>query len=166
MMKRLRAFVESILFAGLRPSGQKPEQGPQFKWLGPLSGPLERMLAGGPTPTDPLYLTNRSMSQKIRSWALIGIPCLVLLAGVGYVLSSLMSPPDVKPTKELTASEIAAKMLPEMSKDLKLTSNHDVEVVEVKVDTTHGAKLIGTLRNTTDHEIAFAEVVVDLTNKD
>ncbi len=164
-MKRLRAFIESIVFAGLRPAGAKTTpQGSQWKWLGPLSGPVERLLSGGPAPTDPLYLTNRSWNQKIRSWTLIGIPCLVLLVAVGFVLSSLMSPPEAKPTKEVSASEIAAKMLPDMNKDLHLSTNHDVEVMDVKVETAGGTKLVGTLRNTTAHEIAVAEVIVDLTN--
>lgn len=125
---------------------------------------MERLLSGGPAPTDPLYLTNRSLKQKIRSWVLIGVPCLVVLGGVAYVLSSLMSPREVKPTKELSASEVAAKMLPDLSKDLKMGTNHDVEVVEVKVEKLGGTKLVGTVRNTTDHEIAFAEIIVDLTN--
>ena len=163
-MKRLREFIESIVFAGLKPGGQKAQQGTQWKWLGPLSGPVERLLSGGPAPTDPLYLTNRSWNQKIRSWSLIGIPCLFVLFAVGYVLSSLMSPPEAKPAKEMPASEIAAKMLPDMSKDLHLTTNHDIEVVEVKVEPNNGPKLVGTLRNTTSHEIAYAEVIVDLTN--
>ena len=135
-----------------------------MKWLGPLSGPVGRLLSGGPAPTDPLYLTNRSMSHKIRSWSLIAVPCLVLLAGIGYVLSSLMNPPDVKPAKELTASEIAAKMLPDLSKDLNVVSNHDVEVLEAKVDNTNGPKVVGTVRNTTDHEIAIAYLIMDLTD--
>jgi hypothetical protein len=163
-MKRLRAFIESIVFAGMKPDAQRVQPGPQWKGLGRLSGPVDRLLSGGLAPTDPLYLSNRSLGQKIRSWSLIGVPCLVLLGGIAFVLSSLMSPPDVKPAKELTASEIAAKMLPEMTKDLKVTTNHDVEVVEVKVDNTNGPKLMGTVRNTTDHEIAFAEIIVDITN--
>jgi hypothetical protein len=163
-MKRIRAFLESIVFAGLKPDVRQPQQEPRFKWLGPLGGPLDRLLAGGPAPTDPLYLTNRTLGQKLQSWSFVAVPCLVLLAGTGYVLSNLMDPPDVKPAKELTASEVAAKMLPEVGKNLDLPTNRDVEVVEVKVQNSDGAKLVGTLRNITDHEVASVEIIVDLTD--
>jgi len=163
-MKRLRTFFESILFAGMGPGRRKSRRRHKRKWLSPLKGRAERILAGGTAPTDPLYLSNRSMNRKVWTWSLIGVPGFLLLAGIAFILSRLMSPPDVKPPKELSASEIAAKMLPSINKDFKLTTNHDVEVVEVAVDNTHGLKLVGTLRNTTDHEIAFAEVIVDLTN--
>src|SRR3954453_22020394 len=111
-MKRLRAFLESIAFAGLKPGGQRT-QGAQFKWLGPLRRPVERYLAGG-VQSDPLYLTNRTVGQKILSWSVIAVPCLVLAIAVGVALSSLLDPPDVKPAKELSAKEVAAKLLPNL----------------------------------------------------
>src|SRR6266540_3760121 len=98
-MKRLRAFLESIAFAGLKPSGQKA-QGRQLRWLGPLRGPMERFLAGGAT-SDPLYLSNRTLSQKMRSWALIAVPCLVLAVAIAIALSTLLDPPETKQVKEL-----------------------------------------------------------------
>jgi hypothetical protein len=163
-MNRLRELLESIVYVGLKPATREVRQGPRFKWLGRLSGPFERLLFGGPAPSDPLYLTNRTTGQKIRFWSLIAAPCIVVLAGFGYMLSSMMDPPDVKPAKELTASEIAAKMLPNVGKNLNLPTNRAVEVVEVKVQNSGGAKLVGTLRNNTDREIASAELIVDLTD--
>ncbi len=162
-MKRLRAFLESIVFAGLKPSGQKT-QAPQLKWLGPIRGPIERFLAGGPAPSDPLYLTNRSMSKKMRSWALIAVPCLVLAIAMGIALSKILDPPEVAPAKELSAKELAAKILPNMDKDLKLASNPDVQVVEVTIRHEGGSHLKGVVKNTTTHEIAYVDLTVDLTD--
>ena len=162
IMKRLREFFESVVFAGLKPGGQKTE-GTQLKWLGPLSGPVERLLSGS-APNDPLYLTNRSFGQKMRSWLLIGIPCLILVAGVGIALSNLLDPPEVKPTQELSAKEVAAKLLPNMDKEIKVATNPDIQVVEVSVQHTSGSRLVGTVRNTSTHEVASVELILDLTD--
>ena len=158
-MKRIREFLESIVFAGLKPGGQTAPTR-SLRWLGPLRGPVERLLSGGPTPTDPLYLTNRTPAQKLKFWSLIGIPC-VLALGVVVMLSRHLNPPEAKPVQEPTAAEITAKLLPNMDKDLKLGPPSDVQVVEVKVV---GSRLIGKLKNTTTREIAVAELVVDLTD--
>jgi hypothetical protein len=159
-MKRILEFFESIAFAGMKPGSQAASK-PRLKWLGPLRGPVERLLAGGHAPTDPLYLTNRSLTQKLKSWSLIAIPCLVLAVGIAVILSSFLNPPEAKPTKEMTAAEITAKLLPDMDKDIKLTPASDVQVVEVKVD---GSRLVGMLKNTTTREIAVTELIIDLTN--
>jgi hypothetical protein len=159
-MKRIRQFLESIAFAGLKPGGQTAPKR-QFAWLGPLRGPVERLLSGGPAPSDPLYLTNRTLSQKLLSWSLICIPCLILLAGVGITLSSLIDPPAPKPVKELTAAEITAKLLPNMDKDFRLAPISDVQVLEARVD---GTRLVGKVKNTSTRQIAIAELVIDLTD--
>ena len=161
-MNRIRKFLESIVFAGMKPGGQTAPKR-ELTWLGPLSGPVERLLSGGPAPTDPLYLTNRTLGQKLLSWSLIGIPCLVLLAGIGITLSSLLDLPAPKPDKELTAAEITAKLLPNMDKDFKLAPTSDVQVLEAKVD---GTRLVGKVKNTSTREIAGAELVIDLTDVD
>jgi hypothetical protein len=161
-MNRIRKFFESIVFAGLKPGGQTAPKR-QLTWLGPLRGPVERLLSGGPAPTDPLYLTNRTLGQKLLSWSLVGIPCLVLFAGIGITLSSLFDPPAPKPAKELTAAEISAKLLPNMDKDFKLAPASDVQVLEARVD---GTRLVGRVKNTSTRAIAGAELVVDLTDAD
>jgi hypothetical protein len=159
-MKRIREFLESIAFAGLKPGGPTaPKQ--ELRWLGPLRGPVERILSGGPAPTDPLYLTNRTLYQKLKSWSLIGIPCLVLALGIGATLSTLLDPPEAKPVKEPTAAEITAKLLPNLEKDIRLAPASEVQVVEIRVD---GSRLVGVVRNTTARRIASAELVIDLTN--
>ncbi|MCU1235954.1 MAG: hypothetical protein JWP63_3921 [Candidatus Solibacter sp.] len=162
-MKRVREFLESIVFAGLKPSGQKTDAA-QMKWLGPLRGPVERLLSGGPAPTDPLYLTNRPLSHKLRSWALVAVPCLLLVIGIGYTLSSLMDPPEAKPQKEMTAKEVASKLLPNVDPNLKLASNPDIQVVEIAVHHDAGSRLVGAIRNTATHDVAAVELVVDLTD--
>src|ERR1022692_93808 len=159
-MKRILAFLESIVFAGMKPGTQTAPKR-QAAWLGPLRGPVERLLSGGPAPTDPLYLTNRSLGRKLLSWSLIGIPCLVLLAGIGYTLSNLIDPPLAKPAKELTAAEITAKLLPNMDKDFKIAPASDVQVLEARED---GTRLIGKVKNTSTRQNAGAELVIDLTD--
>jgi hypothetical protein len=161
-MNRIRKFFESIVFAGLKPGAQAAPKR-QLAWLGPLRGPVERLLSGGPAPSDPLYLTNRTLGRKLLSWSLVGIPCLLLLAGIGITLSSLLDPPEPKAAKELTAAEITAKLLPNMDKDFKLAPPSDVQVLEAKVD---GTRLVGKVKNTSSREIAGAELVVDLTDAD
>jgi len=77
MKKRIQQFLESVLFAGLKPGRQSaPKQEP-----GPVRSYVDRFLSGG-QPTDPLYLTNRTSGQKLKSWSLVAIPCLVLAVGV------------------------------------------------------------------------------------
>jgi hypothetical protein len=160
-MKRLREFLESIVFAGLKPSGQKA-QPTELKWLGPIRGPIERFLAGG-APTDPLYLTNRSTKQKVRSWMLIGVPCLILAIVMAVALSNIIDPPEVKPAKELTAKEIAAKTLV-LDKDIKIATNPDITVTEVAVRHDGGDRLAGVVKNLTSHEVANVDLTIDLTD--
>jgi hypothetical protein len=158
MKKRIQQLFESVLFAGLKPGGQAaPKREPG--WLG-LRSSVERFLSGG-QPTDPLYLSNRTSGQKLKSWSLIAIPCLVLAVGVSVVLSNLIDPPAAKPLKQLTSAEITAKLLPNLNQDFKLKPPSDVQVIEIRVA---GSRLVGVLKNTSAHEIASAELVVDLTN--
>jgi hypothetical protein len=158
-MKRIREFLESIVFAGMKPGGQTAPKR-QLTWLGPLRGPVERLLSGGPAPSDPLYLTNRTQAQKLKSWSLIAIPCVVLALGI-VILSRSLQPPAPKPVKPLTAAEITAKLLPNLDQDIQLPPATDVQVIEIKVE---GSRLVGVVKNTTRREIAVTELVIDLTN--
>lgn len=158
-MKRIREFLESIVFAGMKPGGQTAPKR-QLTGLGPLRGPVERLLSGGPAPSDPLYLTNRTLTQKLKSWSLIAIPCVVLALGI-VILSRSLQPPAPKPVKPLTAAEITAKLLPNLDQDIQLPPATDVQVIEIKVE---GSRLVGVVKNTTRREIAVTELVIDLTN--
>ena len=158
-MKRIREFLESIVFAGMKPGDQAvPKR--NLRWLGPLRDSIERFLSS-PAPTDPLYLTNRTPAQKLKSWGLIAIPCLILAVGIAVTLSNVIDPPDAKHVPAPPPGQITAKVLPNMAaKDLKLASP-DVQVLEVRVE---GSRLIGAVRNTTAREIAAAELVFALTD--
>ena len=158
-MKRIREFLESIVFAGMKPGGQTAPKR-QLTGLGPLRGPVERLLSGGPAPSDPLYLTNRTQAQKLKFWSLIAIPCVVLALGI-VILSRSLQPPEPKPVKPLTAAEITAKLLPNLDQDIQLPPATDVQVIEIKVE---GSRLVGVVKNTTRREIAVTELVIDLTN--
>ena len=156
IMSPLRKFLESIVFAGMKPGAQTAPK-PQPKWLGPLRSPVERLLSGGPAPTDPLYLTNRSLTQKLKSWSLLAVPCLILVAGVAYTLRTL-NPPETKPVQEPTAAEISARL--QLPKDIKLAPASDVQVLEIRVD---GSQLVGAVRNTSARDIPVVKLIIDLT---
>lgn len=163
MMKRLRAFFESIVFAGMSP-GASPGQAQGMKWLGPLRGPVERFLSGG-TPKDPLYLTNRSLSQRIRGWVIVAIPCLLIIGFVALTLSkNFFNPPDAPIAKEMTPAEISRKILPNLGTDLKIDARHDVDIVEAHIEHRAGLTLTGSIRNNSAHEIAVVEFVFNLTD--
>lgn len=159
-MKRIQKFLESMAFAGLKPGGQAAPKA-QLRWLGPLRGPVEQLLSGGPAPTDPLYLTNRTLPQKLKSWSLIAIPCAVLAMGVGVAVRNVLDTPGAPPIQEPTPAEVTAKLLPIMNKDIELAPPSEVQVLELKVDRS---RLVGVLKNNTTREIAVVELVVDLTN--
>lgn len=142
----------------MKPGGQTEPKGPA-KLPGPLRGPLERFLSGS-APTDPLYLTNRSLPQKIKSWSLILVPGLFLVAGVAYLLRTL-NPPEAKPVHEPTTAEIAAKMS-NLAKDIKLAPALEVQVLEIHADSTH---VFGTVQNTSKREIGGVRLVIELTTE-
>jgi hypothetical protein len=90
---------------------------------------------------------------------------LIVVAVVGLSLSTLLDPPKAQQVKELTPSEVAAKLLPNL-KDLKLEAGSDIEVVELRVERSAGVRLAGTLRNKTTRTIASADISCDLTDAD
>src|SRR5450432_823103 len=162
-MKRLRAFFESILFAGLKPDA-RPGQTREMKWLGPLRRAIDRFLSGG-SPKDPLYLTNRSLGRKVGAWAVVAVPCLLIMGVVALALSrNYFDSPEAPAPKEMTAEEVSQKVLPNIAKNIQIDTNRDVEVVEVHVE--HGAelKLMGSVRNNSAKNFAAVEVVCNLTD--
>jgi hypothetical protein len=161
-MKRLRELFESIVFAGMKPDA-RPGQTQGMKWLGPLRRTVERLLSGS-APSDPLYLTNRSLGHTIKSWSMVVIPCLFIVGLVALALSKdYFGPPAAAPRKELSAGELARKTLPNIARDIKIESNKDLEVLQVRVDRS-ALKVTGTVRNNTAHHLAVADVVFNLTN--
>jgi len=126
--------------------GARPGQTQGKKWLGPLRGTIDRFLSGG-SQKDPLYLTNRTLGQKMKAWSVVAVPCLLIIGFVALTLSrDYFDPPEGKPQKEMSPEEVSRKILPNIGKDILIETNHDVEVVEVHVD-GENLKLTGSLRN-------------------
>jgi hypothetical protein len=69
----------------------------------------------------------------------------------------------VKPQNELSPAEVAAKLLPNL-KDIKIELNHDIDVVEVRIERTGGIHMVGTVKNKTAKPIAAADLGCDLTD--
>ena len=131
---------------------------------GPAARPHRAYSSPGRGAERPALSHEPAAQPENAVLALIVIPCLVLFIAIGIALSTLLDPPDVQPVKELTAKEVAAKMLPNMDKDIKLNSNPDVQVVEVTVSHTGGTHLVGVVKNMTAHPIAAIDLIIDLTN--
>jgi hypothetical protein len=165
MASRIRQWIESIVYVGMS-AGQpgRPAAPPDhYRWLGPLRGPVDRFLSGGPAPSDPLYLTNRTVKQRVKSAAIIAIPCILVAAFVGLAAGGYFKKKVPLQAPELTAAEIAAKSLPNFSA-IKLDSNKDVEVLEIAVDHRSGTAIVATVKNHTSRTLHNIEIVVDLTD--
>lgn len=160
--ERFRKLIDSVLYAGLK-SGGTQAPGSRMNWLGPFRGPVERFLSGGPAPSDPFYLTNRPLRQKIRQWVLIGVPCLLLIGGVALGLSNFFRGAKARPHREPSAAEIARGILPSLDTG-GIRSNPDIELVEVHIDKTGGSAVAGTLKSKSSRAIRAAELVFNLTD--
>ncbi|MGA3015476.1 MAG: FxLYD domain-containing protein [Bryobacteraceae bacterium] len=159
MASRFRKYLESIVYA--RMSAGKPKaESKRMRLLGPLRGPVGRWLSGGGRQ-DPLYLSNRTFSQKLVGWAKVGVPLLVVVVAV--VIAFRMHRRVDKPAELLSPAEVAAKMLPELNKPIHVDTNTDIEVLEAYVDHDAGDRLVGKFRNATDHAIQTGEVDFTLT---
>src|ERR1700683_3617064 len=170
MFKRIKEFFESVAYAGLKPSGGKPlgaaAETKRSGWLAPIQERIERYLNKGGS-SDPLYLSNRTFMQKAGVWLIIGVPSVVLLGGLGLVLSGYFNQdaPVAPPPVGLTNAEIAQKMLPDLNKNLHIDSQHDLEVQDVHIIRAGSIKLAGLALNNTDHAIKKVELVFELTDK-
>ena len=159
MASRFQKYLDSIVYAGMKP-GKPRADSKRMRLLGPLRGPVERWLSGG-TSQDPLYLSNRTIGQRMAGWAKVGVPLVVVV--VAAIIAFRMHKRVDKPAEELSPAEIAAKMLPELNKPIHVDTNTDIEVLEVSVDHDAGDRLLGKLRNTTSHAIQDGEVDFVLT---
>jgi hypothetical protein len=130
--------------------------------LGPLRRPLEWFLNGA-APDDPFYLTNRSWGQRIKLWAAIALPVILVAAVVGFGVLGRIHKRDSEP-KEMSAPQIAAKMLPDLNQPMDLNVNNQFEVIEARIELGEPRKLVGSVRNRTDRAIDHAELVFDLTD--
>jgi hypothetical protein len=169
MLKRIKQFFESLAYAGLKPSGGKPLGASGTKpsgWFAPIQERLDKFLNKGGS-SDPLYLSNRTFMQKGAVWLIIGVPSIVLLAGLGLVLGGYFNrdAPAAPPPIGLSNAEIAQKMLPDLNKDLHIASQHDLEVQDVHIIRVGSVTLAGLALNNTDHTLKKVELVFELTDK-
>jgi len=158
MANRFRKFIESVVYVGMKPGAQKTQDSPARKLR--LLAPLERLLST-PSPSDPLYLTNRTFGQKLTRVVWMAVPVAVVVGGVVVAVGYFASKP-VKPARELTLAEIAERVLPNFNKDFQLETNKELQVLEVHFEHTGASLLVGNLQNKTDHAIHQAVVVFDL----
>ena len=174
MWKGLKQFFENIAYAGLKPQGGKPAEGseaaaapaPTPKGLGAIASWVDRKLnAAG--PADPLYLSNRSLAQRMKVWIVMGLPVVLVLAGVGLALAGFFGKDSTiaPPPEGLTNAQLAEKMLPDLNKDLHIESQHDLDIEDVHVVDGSPHHLVGVAINKTDHVISKAELVFDLTDR-
>jgi hypothetical protein len=160
-MKRLRQFIESILYAGMK-SHEPADRGAGPATPSRFLRPFERFLSG-PGSADPLYITNRTAGQKIRLALLIAIPPLLVLGLATAVIIHFNQSARPKPPAQMSNAEIAVKMLSNLS-DVTVYSNKDIDVMDLAVHQSGGSRVTGTLKNNSDHAIAGVEVIFDLTN--
>jgi hypothetical protein len=121
---------------------------------------VERYLSGGRAPSDPLYLTNRTIGQRLRLAAVVAVPGLILVGVVALGAGRYFRVRD-KEQRQLTSAELAQQLLPGLAKNIDVRSNHDLEVAEARVEP--GRTVSGTVKNNTDHAIDHAAVILDLT---
>lgn len=159
-MKSLRELWESIVYAGMQP--RSAPSTPNSGRGGWFRDKLERFLSGGPAPSDPLYLTNRSLFQRTRVAILVTIPCLILVGLVALGVSHRLRVRE-KPVRQPTAAEIAQATLPNLVKDIQITTDYDLEVSEARIQHGQRTMVVGTVKNNTTHSINNARVVFTIT---
>jgi len=162
MLKRIRQFIDSIVYAGLKPYAPRgPAKGK--RWLGPLPDLLDRFLSGS-APKDPLYLSNRTIEQRVRLALLIAVPCVILAGGVLLLLSNIYQASDTGPPPEPTAAILAAKLLPNLDHNINIDTNKDVQVLDAHIEREGGMKAAGTVKNNTNRQIHTTEIILNLTD--
>jgi hypothetical protein len=159
-MNVVRKVWESVVYMGMQPAPAAPRNRIS-RLFGPIRRPLERFLAGGPAPSDPLYLTNRTLGQKIRTAAAVAIPCLILVGLVALGAGRFIRVRE-KPVRDLTTAELKEKVLPNLAHDVQIETNGDLEVAEARVEHGPPVALVGSVKNNTAHAIENAQVVFDL----
>jgi len=160
-MGKLRQLFESIAYAGMKPRAAAAERAkPKSAWRRQLD-----RLINGSGDMDPLYLSNRTLGQRVSAAALTVVPVLLLVTVLVLAWSGAFKAKDAPKPRELTAAERAARVLPNFDKPIDLPANHDLDVLDVHVEQGPPARVVGQVRNNTDHVIASAQMVFDLTDE-
>jgi hypothetical protein len=135
-----------------------------------LAKRLEGFVTGGRGAQHPLYVTNRSLGQKVRFFLLIGTPVLIVAVFIGLAMMHYFDPAPKaeRATPKEPTGEITAKVLPHVEKDLAVSNEYsrDIEVLEATVSRSGDRTISGKIRNTTDHPISVAELVFDVTDEE
>ena len=133
---------------------------------------LERFLGGG-AANDPLYLTNRTIGQKIRTGVLIGAPVIALGALIYMALDSRFDRPAsiekaaaIETKSRQPTGEITAKVLPNLDKTYISEQSKEIDVLEASVSRDASPELSGKLRNNTDGIVRVADLVFDITDQE
>lgn len=134
---------------------------PDNRFMDPQGrGMLSRLQAwvnrqiSGTAPSDPLYLSNRSLKDRLRPWIAVGTLFGALL--VGWKIAVPHRPPVANAIPSNT--KLAA-----MSFSRFESSKLDVLGVEVLAN---GSKLVGTVRNKTGNVIALGRLSFELQDSD
>ena len=159
-MGKLRQLFESLVYAGMKPRGPGSEPAkPTSAWR----QRIEQWISG-PANMDPLYLSNRTIWQRIRAAAVVVVPVVLLVAVLFVAWSDVFKTKDVK-LRDLTPAERAARLLPNFDTKIQLPANHDLDVQDAHVEHGSPTQIVGLVRNNTDHVIASAGMVFDLTDE-
>jgi hypothetical protein len=168
MRKRIKELFERIAYAGLKPQGgvASPAAPAKSQRFAGIRASLEAQLTKS-SSSDPLYLSNRTLSQKVKAWSILAAPAVLTLGGLTLALLGYFNKDSAitRPPSGMSNAEIADKMLPDLSKGLHVESQHDLYVEDVHVVVGAPVHLMGVARNNTAHEIANAELVFDLTDQ-
>jgi hypothetical protein len=160
MLKRVRQFFDSMVFAGLKPDAHR-ERAKRTRWLGPLHRLVDR-IPSRPAPSDPLYLSNRTFDQKVKLWLAIAVPCLILAGLTVLGLSRFYHANGPGPAPEPSAATTAAKLLPDLDKTIRPDVIADAQVLEAHVESEGGMKVAGMVKNNTSRLIRTTEIVLNL----
>ena len=161
-MGKLRSRLEALVYAGLKPQGPgvAPAEPAASRWR----KRFEQFLTP-PASTDPLYLSNRTVWQMLRAWAVLLVPAVIVLAVLALAWSGVFHGHDAPKLKDLTAAERAARVLPNFDTKIQLPTNHDVDIEDAHVEHGSPNHVVGLIKNNTGHTIASAEVTFDLTDR-
>jgi hypothetical protein len=136
---------------------------------------LESFFTGKRAASDPLYLTNRTVGQKVRTGVLIGVPIASLGVLVYLALNQQFDRPvslekaaaiEAAAKAKQPTGEVTAKVLANIEKTYTSENSKDVDVVEASVHRAGEPTLVGKLRNNTENLVRVADLVFDVTDQE
>jgi hypothetical protein len=110
-------------------------------------------------PSDPLYLSNKRWSGRLKPLLVLGVPCLALVIGVEVAASRNQKAPPPLPTKVMPMAKLATVSFPSFD-------SSRLEVLEVTIHSTHGIQVVGSVRNRSQQVINLGRVALELQDAD